>query len=143
MRTLMSRPSPSQHLVLARLPEGAGFLAQFVDERQPRDITDGVADLLLTGLIDALEQKASGRPEPEDQVEVAHLAYVAPPTAPGAVLPPATFTWLHLGSGQCGDLDPESVLPLLQRGVSVALTEGVAAEAADVPESSADLPASD
>lgn len=140
MRVIVSAVRPSGHLVIARLPEGAAFGARFPGEDGPRDVTGMVADLLLAGGLDQREATESGRPEPVEQVVAAVVSYSQPPL-PGAPAVPASFTWVHLPSGEAGDFTPGEVLPLVSRGISVLITEGVATEAAEgaVPDSPADL----
>lgn len=136
MRIVCSAVHPTGHLVMARLPDGAVFTATFVDEPAPRDITDMVADLLLTGALDAAEQSQTGRPDPDEQVTAARVSYQQP-LLPGQTVPAASFTWAHLPTRQGGDFDPAEVLALLARGIAVNLTAGIAHEAADVPDTPA------
>lgn len=140
MRILVSAPRPSGHLAVVRLPDGALFTARYVDDPdgQERDITALVADILLSGALDQVEAAAAGRPEPTEVVHAAAVAY-REPLLPGQVRAAASFTWLHVPTGDGGDFPAEDVLGLLARGIAVEITSGVAAEAADVPADTASL----
>jgi len=132
MITLLSRTAPTGHVVLVRLPDGASFAATYSDDHTTRDITAGVADLLLSGALDVLEQAASGpRPEPAETVDVAQVSYAEPLPAPGAVRAPASFSLLDVRTGQACDIDPDQVMALLVRGMGVEVTAAVAAEVAE------------
>lgn len=139
MRTLVSRLAPSGFLVLARVPDGAAVLATFVDDGQERDLTEHVADLLLSGALDRLEATQTGRPDPAETVEAVTVRYLEPAPAPGALREPASFSWAGTAPGVgAGDFDPSEVLPLLVRGLTVEITAAVAHESAQA--ALADLP---
>lgn len=139
MRVLVTAPRPSGHIAIVRLPERARFTAVFVDEDSPRDITGLVAELLLTGALDALEQASSGRPEPDQAVEIADVRYHEP-VLPGVGREPSTFSWVHVPSANAGDFTIEEIGRHIARGLSVELTSGIAHEAAsDVPDSPGDI----
>lgn len=139
MRVLISRVTDTGHLVTVRIPVNASFVARYADDGSIRDLTPHVADLLLSGALDATEARESGRQEPADTVEAAHIAYVEDNPAPGTLRPTASFSWLHLPSGQAGDFAAEEVIPLIVRGFSVEVTSAVAAEAAVVPDDASAL----
>lgn len=133
MRVLFSSVRPTGHVAVVRLPDGAAFVARFLDDGTDRDVTGAVADLLLSGALDAAQASADGRPEPAETVEVVQVHYTEP-LLPGQAREGGSFSWLHLPTGEAEDFDPQQVLRLVARGISVELTAGVAAEAADVPD---------
>lgn len=140
MRTLTSTLRPSGHVALVRLPEGASFQARYVDDIDVRDITGLVPDLLLSGALDEIEARAAQRPEPDESVVAAVVSYHEP-LLPGQVRDVASFSWLHLASGESGDFGPQSILGLVVRGIAVELTAGVVREATQgaVPVDPSDL----
>lgn len=96
------------------------------------------ADLILSAALDVAEQVDAPRPEPQEQVDVAHVSYQAP-LLPAQMGEPSSFTWMHVPTGQAGDLPAEQILDLLVHGIVLALTAGVANEAADVPDDTSTL----
>jgi hypothetical protein len=129
MRLLISTVRPTGHAVVVRLPDGAALTGHFTDDNSTRDLTDNIAELLLTGALDAVEAAGSGRPDPAESVEVVRVSY-SEPREPGQVGAPATFSWVHLPTRTGDDFDPAEILPLIARALAVILTAGVAAEEA-------------
>lgn len=108
------------------------FQARYADDPQDqvRDITHMAAELLLLGALDAAEAQQAGRPAPTDEVTIGTVSYTEQ-ALPGQVRGVASFTWMHLPTQTSEDFDPREVLALLVRGMTVAITEGVAKEATD------------
>lgn len=142
MHTLISAPRPTGHLAVVRLPQGAKFTAVYVDDDpgQAREITALVAELILSGALNAMEVRASAPPAPAEEVEAVTVSY-SEPLLPGQVRGAASFTWVHAPSGKGGDFEPHEVLSLIARGIAVELTAAVAAEAAQgsVPDTAEEL----
>lgn len=124
MKALTSSPNRDGHLVLVRLPPEACLVLRHVDGSR-QDLTFWAADLLLIGMMDAAEERRGEQLTPEDTVEVAWVALEA-----GADVTPASFTYLHLPSGDWVDLALADALPLVGRGVRVQVTAGAAHEVA-------------
>lgn len=125
MHVLTSTPSAAGHLVLIRLPEGAALILQDTDGSRT-DLTGWAADLLRIGMEDAAEARRGEQLAPDEVVEVARVALE------GDVLTaPATFTYLHLPSGDWADMTPETAVQLISGGVRVQVTAGIAREAVE------------
>lgn len=132
MRTLVSRIDPSGYLVVAHLPQQAQFIARFADSEQERDITASAADLLLTAVLEQLLTGGQDDPAPADEVPVAHLTYRAP-LLPGQAGDGGVYLLVRTSDREGTHVPAEHVLPLIARGVALAITAQVAADA-DLPE---------
>lgn len=136
MRTVISRTDTTGYFVLARIPEGAAFVARMADTGEERDVTDAACDLVLTAALETLHS-GQDEPAPAEQVDVAHLRYQAP-LAVGALTDGGSFHIARAGAREAFEVPGEQVLPLLARGVALAITAAVAADI-EVPADAADL----
>ena len=124
-RAVASTVTREGRLLLVRLPAGAAVVCDWLHDGTTGDVTDWVADLALIGWRDLLEATGDGRPEPAESVAVAALR-----VDPAEAGPACTVTYVHLPTRECAEL-PAAALELAGRGVTVQVTAGVAAEAAE------------
>lgn len=134
MQTLVSSVRPSGHMLIARIPQGAAFIARFLDDsdERVREVTSMVAELVLTGALKALEEQSegSGQEDTQERVDVAHVSYTEP-CIPGDVRPQGSFTWVHLPTRTAGDIAAHDVMGLIAKGIAAEITEAVSRQAAE------------
>ena len=111
------------HSVVLRLPEALRVEAVFVDDGKVRDITDYVADLILTGLAVRFEQEQNLRAEPSEAVPSGMITLTGDPAAFVAL-------YLHAPTRVIVELGWDEAAALVALGVVEEITAGVASEVA-------------
>lgn len=111
------------HSVAVRLPETLRVEAMFVDDGKVRDITDYVADLILTGLAVRFEQEQNLRAEPAETVPSGMITLTGDATEFLAL-------YLHTPTRVIAELGWDEAATLLALGVVEEITAGVARDVA-------------